>query len=387
MSTARKAAVVGVYTTEQGKRLGRTKVSLEVEAVKGALADAGLPHTAVDGLSPLLAEPWSKTHMYWAEQLGGRPITYIGTGQGEGAVAKAAAAVSAGTCSVAVAWVAHVGGGQSPGTKTVSTSSAPRLPDFHWDIQGAYMTPLYALWAQRYMYEFGATSEDLAQVAVIHRDHAVLNPDSIMGRKGPITVEDVVTSRMIADPLHLLDCSIENDGGYALVIAAEEIARDCRKAPVWVLGGAEATATDVYASFHNPWFPEAGAAVRRCTDMAFGIAGVQREDIDVANLYDCFTITMLRNLEEMGFCKIGEAAGYVREGHTRLGGSMPCNTDGGLLSNSHNTNPSGMSVIEIVRQLRGECGPRQVEGARLGLALGQGGSIHGLASTVILARD
>lgn len=383
MSPQQKAAIVGVYTTEQGRRLGRTKLSLELEAVKGALADAGLTHTSVDGLVPLLTEPWSKTHMYWAEQLGGRPITFIGTGQGEGAVAKAAAAIRDGVCKVAVAFIANAGGGQAPTTKSL----APRLPDFHWDIQGAYMTPLYALWAQRYMHEFQVSSEDLAQVAVIHRDHAVLNPDSVMGRKGSITVDDVVNSRMIADPLHLLDCSIENDGGYAIVIAAEDIARDCRTTPIWVLGGAEATATDVYATFNNPWFPEEGKSVRRCTDVAFEAAGVARDDIDVANLYDCFTITMLRNLEEMGFCKIGEAADYVREGHTRLGGSMPCNTDGGLLSNSHNTNPSGMAVIEVVRQLRGDCGARQVEGAQLGLALGQGGSIHGLASTVILARD
>lgn len=386
MSTTRRAAVVGVYTTAQGKRLGRTKVSLEIEAIKGALADAGLAHTDIDGLSPLLAEPWSKTQMYWAEQLGARPITYIGTGQGEGAVAKAAEAISAGTCKVAVAWVAHAGGGNSPGSKAVPTA-APRLPDFHWEIQGAYMTPLYALWAQRYMHEFGVSGEDLAQVAVVHRDHAVLNPDSVMGRKGPVTVDDVLSSRMVADPLHLLDCSIENDGGYALVLASEDVAKDCRKTPVWVLGGAEATATDVYQTFNNPWFPEEGKSVRRCADMAFDIAGVSRADVDVANLYDCFTITMLRNLEEMGFCKIGEGADYFREGHTTLGGAMPCNTDGGLLSNSHNGNPSGMSVIEVVRQLRGECGERQVPDARIGLALGQGGSVHGLASTVLLAHD
>jgi acetyl-CoA acetyltransferase len=301
-------------------------------------------------------------------------------------VAKAAAAIEAGICSVAVAWVGHAGGGQSPGTKVVPTR-APRMPDFHWEIQGAYMTPLYALWAQRYMHEFKVTSEDLAEVAVIHRDHAVLNPESVMGAKGPITVQDVVSSRMVADPLHLLDCSIENDGGYAIVVASAEIARDCRTRPVWVAGGAEATATDVYATYDNPWFPEAGKAVRRCTDMALDIAGISRDEIDVANLYDCFTITMLRDLEEMGFCEIGEGAAYVREGHTRLGGRMPCNTDGGLLSNSHNTNPSGMAVIEVVRQLRGECGPRQVDGARIGVALGQGSSVHGLASTVVLARD
>ena len=127
--------------------------------------------------------------------------------------------------------------------------------------------------------------------------------------------------------------------------------------------------------------------MRRAGDIAFAQAGVTRDDIDVAGLYDCFTITMIRDLEELGFCKLGEGAAYVKEGHTRLGGSMPCNTDGGLLSNSHNGMPHGMHTIEVVRQLRGECGARQVEGARIGMSLAQGSSVHGYAGTTILAVD
>jgi len=121
--------------------------------------------------------------------------------------------------------------------------------------------------------------------------------------------------------------------------------------------------------------------------MAFQIAGVSRDDIDVGGLYDCFTVTMLRDLEEMGFCKLGEGADYFKEGHTRLGGSMPCNTDGGLLSNSQCTHPSGMHTIEVVRQLRGECGERQVPDARIGISLAQGMAVHGRAGTLIMARD
>jgi acetyl-CoA acetyltransferase len=247
------------------------------------------------------------------------------------------------------------------------------------------MTPWYAMWAQRYMHEFKVTNEDLAQVAVTHRYHATLNPDSVMGRRGEITVDDVLGSRVVASPLHLLDCAIDNDGGYAIVIASEAVARSCRKTPVWVLGGAESAYTDIYSSIADPWFPEEGRAVRRTADLAFAQAGVTRDDIDVAGLYDCFTVTMLRDLEEMGFCKLGEGAAYFAEGHTRLGGSMPANTDGGLLSNSHNTNPSGMHTVEVVRQLRAECGARQVPGARIGVSLAQGYAVHGMAGTLIMA--
>src|SRR5205823_4228909 len=162
----------------------------------------------------------------------------------------------------------------------------------------------YAMWARRYMHEFSVTHADLAEVAVFTRYHATLNPDSVMGRKGEITVEDVLASRYVCEPLHLLDCSIDNDGGYAVVIASAERARDCRQKPVWILGG-----------------------------------------------------------------------------------SMPANTDGGLLSNSHCGDPSGMHTIEVVRQLRGECGARQVPGARIGVSLQQGWAVHGMASTLVMAAD
>jgi acetyl-CoA acetyltransferase len=383
----RRAAIVGVYTSEQARFMDRTGISLQLESIKGALDDAGLTPDAVDGLIPLDASPYgnlSNAHMFWAEQLGEHPITFMDVGLASGGLAKAALAISAGLCNVAVLFWGKAGWQLGP-RGTAVPDRAPRVEEFSWQLQGGYYSAWYALWAQRYMYEFKVTSEELAEVAVTHRYHATLNPDSIMGRRGEITVDDVLGSRVVASPLHLLDCAIDNDGGYAIVIASEAVARSCRKPPVWVLGGAESAYTDIYSSISDPWFPEEGKAVRRTADLAFAQAGVTRDDIDVAGLYDCFTVTMLRDLEEMGFCKLGEGAAYFAEGHTRLGGSMPANTDGGLLSNSHNTNPSGMHTVEVVRQLRGECGPRQVPDAKIGISLAQGYAVHGMAGTLIMA--
>jgi acetyl-CoA acetyltransferase len=383
----RQAAIVGTYTTEQARNLERTSASLAVEAIKGALADAGLTPDDVDGVVPMGAggEAPHRPEMFWAAQFGGRPMSYGEIGYPNG-VTKAALAIAGGLANVVVVFWGKAGWKVGPGGKAVPTN-APRGYDWAGDAHGAYMTPWYAMWAQRYMHEFGVTSEDLAEVAVRHRYHATLNPDSVMGSRGEITVEDVTGSRMIASPLHLFDCAIDTDGGYAIVVASADVAQGTRGKPVWVIGGAEATHTDGYTTIDAPWFPEHGHSVRRSGDIAFAQAGVTRDDIDVAGLYDCFTITVLRDLEELGFCKLGEGAAYFKEGHTRLGGSMPANTDGGLLSNTHCGIPHGLFTVEVARQLRGECGARQVPGAKIGLSLAQGASVHGYAGTLIMAVD
>lgn len=384
----RQAAITGVYTTRQARKLGRTADSLKIEAIKGAIDDAGLTIKDIDGIVPIESamQGGQKHHMWWAEQLGGRPLGFLGYGQASGGVAKAAAAIAAGQCETVVVFWANAGFVVGPGGQ-IAQEKAPRVPEWSFEGHGAYMSVWYALWAQRYMHEFGITSEDLARVAVTHRRHAVLNPDSIMGAKGEVTVDDVLASRMIATPLHLFDCAIDNEGGYAIVVTSQKVAASARKKPAWILGGAEATYTDFYATFNNPWFPDDGYAVRKLGDLVFDMAGVSRDEIDVAGIYDCFTITMLRSLEELGFCGLGESAAYFAEGHTALGGSMPSNTDGGLLSNSHNMSPSGMHTIEVVRQLRGECGDRQVDDSKIGLSFAQGMSPHGLASALIVAVD
>lgn len=385
----RQAAIVGVYTTAQGKLPDRTSFSLQMEAIKGAVADAGLTLADIDGLLPMtLSDHLAGTpaHQFWAEQLGERPLSLVELGGASGQLAKAAAAIAAGLTEVAVLFYGKAG--QLVGPRgTVAQDRAPRVPEWSFMQHGAYMTTWYALWARRYMHEFGVTNADLAEVAVFTRHHATLNPDSVMGRKGDITVDDVLSSRYICEPLHLLDCSIDNDGGYAVVIASAEVAKNCRHDPIWVLGGAEAYYTDFYGTINDPWFPEEGKSVRKASERAFGLAGVSRDDVDVAGVYDCFTITTIRNLEEMGFCKLGEGADYVKEGHCRLGGRMPTNTDGGLLSNSHAGDPSGMHVIEVVRQLRGDCGDRQVPDARIGVSLQQGWAVHGMGSVLVMGRD
>ncbi len=371
----RQAAIVGVYTTKQGKLPDRTSFSLQLEAIRGALDDAGLTIGDVDGLLPMAMTdivPGTTAHQFWAEQLGERPLSLVETGGASGQLAKAAASIAAGLTDVAVLFFGRAGNLTGP-RGTAVPDRAPRVrDDWSFATAGGYMTSWYAMWARRYMHEFNVTNADLAEVAVFTRYHATLNPDSVMGRKGEITVDDVLASRYVCEPLHLLDCSIDNDGGYAVVVASQAVARSCRKKPVWILGGAEAYYTDFYATVNDPWFPNEGKAVRKATERAFGLAGIAHSEIDVAGLYDCFTITTIRNLEEMGFCKLGEGAAYVKEGHLRLGGSMPTNTDGGLLSNSHNGDPSGMHTIEVVRQLRGECGERQVPNPKIGVSLQQG---------------
>jgi acetyl-CoA acetyltransferase len=383
---SRKAAIVGVYTTEQARSMPRTAWSLELESIKGAIDDAGLSVRDIDGLIPMAFNTPLSLHMQWAEQLGGRPISFIDVGGGAGAVSKAALGIAAGMCNVVVIFFANAGYRLGP-QGSAGKPGAPRVGDMNYMIQGAYMSPWYAMWTQRYTHQYNVPAEYLAEYSVIARHHATLNPGSVMGVRGEITVDDVFNSRLISDPLHLLECPLDNDGGYAIVVASEEIARNCKKDPIWILGGAEAVYTDPYQTITPDWIGNEGQAVRKTADLAFAMAGVTREDIDTAGLYDCFPVTVARDLEEMGFCKLGEGADYIHAGHLKLGGKMPANTDGGLLSHSHNGNPSGFQVIEVSRQLRGECDVRQVHGAKLGVALSQGWAVHGLASTVILAAD
>ena len=394
----RRAAIVGVYTTEQARRMKKSSFSLQLEALRGAVEDAGLTMSDVDGLCTMAGSDHlgaegeggakvAMAHQFWSAQLGGRPLNLVLHGAASAVLPKAAAAVSAGLADVVVMFYGKSGVQTGPAGTPMPIDRAPRVYEWSFAQSGAYMSTWYALWAQRYMHEFGVKREDLAEVAVFTRHHATLNPESVMGSKGDITVDDVMSARPICEPLHLLDCSIDNDGGYAIVVASEAVARNCRHKPVWIIGGAEGYYTDFYATIDDPWFPKDGKAVRAAADKAFGLAGVSRDDIDIAGLYDCFTITTIRDLEEMGFCELGEGAAFVKEGHCRLGGKLPTNTDGGLLSNSHAGNPDGMPTIEVVRQLRGQCGARQVLEAKLGVSLSQGWAVHGAAGVLVMAAD
>ena len=245
---------------------------------------------------------------------------------------------------------------------------------------GNSLVGAYAMAARRHMHEYGTTSEQLAEIAVGVREYAGLNPNAMY--RDPITVEDVVGSKLVADPLHKLDCCVISDGGGALIITTEERARDLRQPPVYVLGAAGAQTH--WQISQMPVFTETAAA--RIADVVFGQAGVTPTDIDTIQFYDSFTITVLLLLEDLGFCGKGEGGRFAAEGHLRRGGSLPLNTDGGGLSSNHPGMRGIFLLIEAVRQLRGQGGESQVPDAELALAAGSGGWLSAIGA-VILGKD
>jgi acetyl-CoA acetyltransferase len=233
--------------------------------------------------------------------------------------------------------------------------------------------------ARRHMHEFGTTIEQLAEIAVSTRHNAALNPEAY--HRDPITVDDVLGSRMIADPLTKLHCCLRSDGGGAVVLASESRARDCARPPVWVLGTGEAVSHTTMSEWED--FTESPCV--RSGQQAFGRAGVTPDDVDVCEIYDAFTPMVLLTVEGLGFCKKGEGGPFVADGRLRVDGPLPTNTDGGGLSACHPGMRGIFLLVEATRQLRGECGARQVAGAEVACVNGTGGWFSS-ASTVILGR-
>jgi acetyl-CoA acetyltransferase len=238
----------------------------------------------------------------------------------------------------------------------------------------------YAMVARRHMYEFGTTIEQLAEIAVSTRYNASLNPDAYY--RELITVDDVLNSPMVADPLTKLHCCIRSDGGGAVVLTSERRARHCAKQPVWVLGTGEAVSHVTMSEWRDVTESPCVTSGR----LAFGRAGVTPEDIDVCEIYDSFTPTVLLTLEGLGFCKKGEGGPFVEGGTLRVDGALPTNTDGGGLSACHPGMRGMFLLVEAARQLRAECGARQVPDARLACVNGTGGWFTS-ASTTILGVD
>lgn len=206
-----------------------------------------------------------------------------------------------------------------------------------------------------------------------------------MGNHGEITVEDVLNSRAVCDPLHLLDCCLNNSGGYGFVITTAERARNLKKKPVYILGAAYTQWNSPYEEYNDNYYPSPATVTG---PKAMAQAGVTHDDLDVLGIYDCFSITVCRLMEDLGFCKLGEGGPFLAEDHIRLGAKWPTNLDGGLLSHSHNGNPGGMHVIEVVRQLRGEVEPeRQVPNAKIGFCHTQGTATLGRHGSCVLAVD
>lgn len=231
--------------------------------------------------------------------------------------------------------------------------------------------------ARRHMHQYGTTSEQLAEIAVVTRRHAGLNPLAMY--REPITVQDVLNSRMIADPLHLFDCCVVSDGGASILVTTEERARDLKQKPVFVLGSSES-----HTHAHISQMPDLTVTPAAITGpRAFAEAGVTPQDIDMAMIYDSFTITVLLILEDLGFCKKGEGGAFVQNGRIALGGELPINTDGGGLSSNHPGMRGIFLITEATRQLRCQAGARQVEEAKLAIAHGSGGLLSSQATIVL----
>lgn len=385
-SLKRKAAIVGTGETPVGKVPGVSSMELHALAAKLALEDAGLAKADIDGVltAGSMVDPILLHSSVFAEYLQIVPrfqlTMTIGGATHCAMVAHAAMAVEAGLCDYVLCVSADPQLSGLSRDKAVEMMAAVGEPQFE-SPYGPLIPGFYALVAQRHMYEYGTTSEQLAEIAVAQRRHASLNPKAQM--REPITIQDVLNSKMISTPLHILDCALVSDGGGAVIVTTAERARDLKKPPIYLLGAGEGHTHENISQAPNL----TTFGCKTSGEIAFRMAGLTPKDIDVAELYDCFTITVLIELEDLGFCRKGEGGAFVQGGRIALGGELPINTHGGLLSHAHPGVPGGIfHVIEAVRQLRGEAGERQVKDARIAVAHGNGG-ILSTHCTIILGRD
>lgn len=376
-------AIVGVAESELGDT-GLSILGLQTQAVTRALADCGLNLADVDGIATTGVSRFSATQL--ADHLGVVPTwtdsTFAGGSAFEMFVARAAQAIEAGQCStVVISFASNQRSARSRSLGGVIETHTPEA-QFEAPYGALYPASYYAMAAGAYLHKYGATREQLAEVAVAAREWALLNPVAFRHEAGPLTVDDVVGARMLSTPLTAADCCLVTDGGGAVILTSLERARDLARPPVVVLGYGEATTNTSMTSVDE--ITTTGAVISGRA--AFERAGLSVADVDVAQIYDSFTITVLLSLEALGFCGAGEAASYVQDGRIRPGGALPLDTSGGGLSYCHPGQFGVLLLVEAARQLRGECGARQVAGAEVALAHGTGG-ILSTHATVLLGVD
>lgn len=381
-----QVALVGAAETAVGLVPGRSPMELCVEAALGALADAGLDKDDVDGVVTCnaMAQPMLYHAEAFAEYLQIFPRYCMAVGAGGGTTFSilhhAAAAIVTGMVEVVLIAMADSLRSGLSREQAMLMQSATGHPHFEQPY-GATVPAYYALIAQAHAHQFGTTAEQLAEIAVAARAHAALNPGAQM--REPITVDDVLASRLIADPLRLLDCSLVSDGGAAVVMTGAERARDLRRRPIYLLGVGEGHRHEHISAAHDLTTSAAQEAGQR----AYAMAGLGPEDMDFAQLYDCFTPTVLVELEDLGFCAKGEGGAFAASGALRPGARLPVNTHGGLLSHSHAGNPAALfALTESIWQLRGDAGARQVADAECALVHAQGG-IMSSHTALILGRE
>jgi acetyl-CoA C-acetyltransferase len=397
VSQRREVAIVGIYEYPLRKAPGVSELQIKAECARKALQDAGLSWKDVDAIYD--TGDGGAGGLGISDYFGFLPnvidTTAVGGSSYEFQASHALRDIAAGKAKVALLTYGSTAHSMARAIGTGGlTSAGPPTPISNMeDPWGLTLIGNYAMVAHRHMHQYGTTSEQLAEISVATRAHAVRNPEAVQAMTdlgfvgtGEITVQDVIESRMIADPLHLLECCMISDGGGAVVIASADVARSCRKPPVWIIGSGEATRYPT-----NDRDITYSAAVQS-GPVAFGQAGVRPDEIDIAMIYDSFTITVLTILEDLGFCKKGEGGAWVQSPAGRLrwdSGIKPAlNTDGGGLSSNHPGMRGIFLLLEATRQLRGES-TSQVPDARLAVAHGNGGLLGTRHSggTVILAKD
>jgi acetyl-CoA C-acetyltransferase len=388
MSIRGKAYIAGAFEHPTRLATDKSVAQLHAECAKGALADAGLSHKDVDAYFCAGDAPGGALNMM--DYMGLKVRHFDSTDSGGSSylmhVIHATQAIAAGHCSVALITLA--GRPRSEGRKgTMPRARAADIPDVPFEQPYSPVTiNQYALAAKRHMHEFGTTSAQLAWAKVAASHHAQHNPNAFLRKV--LTVEDVLNSPMIADPLRRMDCCVVTDGGGALIVVKPEIAKSLKRPLVKVLGGAHTSKNQAGGPIDLTYTGAVFTGPR-----AFEEAGVTHQDIKYASIYDSFTIMVVIQIEDLGFCKKGEGGKFISDGNLISGvGRFPINTDGGGLCNNHPVNRGGMTkVIEAVRQLRGETHPKvQVPNCDVALMHGNGGGMltgrHGSA-TLILGRE
>lgn len=383
MSLRGSVAIVGMGETEVGSLPNQGSTEICAEAARRALLDAQITKQQVDGL--VTCNPWVEPHLYHAEmfaeymQIFPRFCMTLNAGGATTltAVMRAASAIVTGVCETVL--ITH---GDNPRTGMTPAETGQKMtttmsPQFELPY-GVPLTNGYAMAGRAHMHEYGTTAEQLAQVAVSARAHACLNPAAEMNE--PLSIADVLASRIVADPLHALDCSLWSDGGGAVIVVAAERAKDFPNKPVYFLGCGE-------AHWHEHFFQARSlttTAAAESAPRAFEMAETSPAEMDFAEIYDCFTPVVVMELEDIGFCRKGEGGSFVEGGNIELGGTLPINTHGGLLSHSHTGHPGSMfTLTEAVTQIRGAGNARQVPGAEIGCVHGQGGVLSSHATLIL----
>lgn len=378
--------LAGVAETALGEVHDETEYSMFAKASMEALDEAGLTLDDVDGV--FVNYMGEEGTVQIGEYLGLHDVRYLDSTDSGGSafelfVHHAMLAVAQGRCDVAL--IGYASRQRSRRMRSMADWTGRDTYSLGAQFQVPYGIPMpighYAMMAARHMHEYGTTSEQLAEIAVAANEWAQLNPKAWRHGK-PIDIDDVLDSAMMCDPLHKLDCCLVTDGGGAIVLTSGDRARDAAKTPIRVLGAGESQTHWHLTQMRDLTVSAAQISGRE----AFGMAGVTPQDVDVLQPYDSFTITVLKALEDLGFCEQGEGGAFVEKGRLRPGGDLPAMTSGGGLSYNHPGALGALLLVEAVRQLRGEAGDRQVPDAEIAVAHGVGGFMS-TAGTVVMARE